>query len=35
MVGKVLDLLKVEHALKTRWEEVEQNSRSAKQQNSK
>lgn len=35
MVGKVLDLLKVEHNLKTRWEEVEQNSRAAKQQNSR
>jgi len=32
MVGKVLDLLKVEHQLKTRWEEVEQSSRAAKQQ---
>lgn len=35
MVGKVLDLLKVEHNLKTRWEEVEQNSKAAKQQTSR
>jgi len=35
MVGKVLDLLKVEHGLKTRWEEQEQSGRAAKQQSSK
>jgi 4-hydroxy-3-polyprenylbenzoate decarboxylase len=35
MVGKVLDLLKVEHGLKTRWEEAEQSSRSADQQSSR
>ncbi len=31
MVGKVLDLLKVEHTLKTRWEEVGQRGRPSKQ----
>jgi 4-hydroxy-3-polyprenylbenzoate decarboxylase len=35
MVGKVLDLLKVEHALNTRWEEAAQSGTAAKQQNSR
>ncbi len=35
MVGKVLDLLKVEHALNTRWEEAARSGTAAKQQNSR
>lgn len=34
MVGKVLDLLKVEHTLKTRWEEVESSKPTKRQRSS-